>query len=253
MAWVRLHDGAMTHPKVVGMFDWRDPFHVWIWGMSYCQTHLTDGFITAVAVPRTGLKSAGALIVRGLWEGVDGGWQVHDYLDWNDSRELVTRKRTEAKERMSSARRSSFVPPAVRVNSVENFAGCSREVLRGLVKSSSSEGESEGKLVTATDPFTDSSVTERAGRFLERYPDLYAKHRKGARYAVRPVRDYAAAVTLCQTWPDDRLDKLAVIFLTTDHEFAESGSRTVPQFLGLASWCDGKLAEHEAEQRSATA
>lgn len=96
------------------------------------------------------------------------------------------------------------------------------------------------------DPFVDRDVTERAGRFIERYVELYTQHRHGARYLVRPTRDYAAAVTLCGTWTDDaRLDKLAVIFLTTDHQFAESGSRTIPQFAALASWCDGKLAEYE--------
>lgn len=96
------------------------------------------------------------------------------------------------------------------------------------------------------DPFTDPVVTERAGRFVERYSELYTEQRNGAHYAMRPTRDYAAAVTLCQTWTDDaRLDKLAVCFLTTDHKFAEEGSRTIPQFLALASWCDGKLAEWE--------
>jgi len=102
------------------------------------------------------------------------------------------------------------------------------------------------------DPFTDAGITERAGRFLDRYDALYPTHRHGARYARKPVRDYAAAVTLCETWADDdRLDKLAVIFLTTDHTFAAEGSRTVPQFLALASWCDGRLAEYEAKKGSA--
>lgn len=99
------------------------------------------------------------------------------------------------------------------------------------------------------DPFVDPTVTTRASQLIERYQTLYQKHRHGARYAVKPMRDYAAAVTLCQTWTDDtRLDKLAVIFLTTDHKFAEEGSRTLPQFLALASWCDSKLAEHEASK-----
>ena len=88
-----------------------------------------------------------------------------------------------------------------------------------------------------------------AGRFIEQYQALYPKHRKGARYAVKPARDYAAAVTLCETWRDDaRLEKLAVCFLTTDHKFADEGSRTIPQFLALASWCDCKLAEWEASR-----
>lgn len=102
------------------------------------------------------------------------------------------------------------------------------------------------------DPFVNASTTDRAAKFLERYQLLYRTHRKGARYALKPVRDYAAAVTLCATWTDDdRLDKLAIIFLTTDHKFAEEGSRTVPQFLALASWADGKLAEWEARNGSA--
>ena len=96
---------------------------------------------------------------------------------------------------------------------------------------------------------TDAAVTERAGRFIERYEQLYPKHRKGARYVVKPHRDYTASVELCRTWEDDtRLEKLAILFLTTDHKFAEEGSRTIPQFAALASWCDGKLAEWEARQ-----
>ncbi len=98
------------------------------------------------------------------------------------------------------------------------------------------------------DPFTDPTTTERAGRFVDRYAELYSQYRKGARYASHPTRDYNAAVTLCHTWPSDRLEKLAIIFLTTDHKFAEEGSRTIPQFLALASWADGLLAEHESQK-----
>lgn len=101
-----------------------------------------------------------------------------------------------------------------------------------------------------TDPFVDPLVTERAGRFVERYARLYPEHRHGARYAIKPARDYQAAVQLCATWVDDaRLDKLAICFLTTDHQFAESGSRTLSQFLALASWVDGELAKWEAEHQ----
>lgn len=96
----------------------------------------------------------------------------------------------------------------------------------------------------------DANVTERAGRFIERYEVAYTTHRKGARYLVKPHRDYEAAVGLCRTWPDDRLDKLAAIFLTTDHEWAERGSRTIPQFSALASWCDSKLTEWEQKQQA---
>lgn len=87
-------------------------------------------------------------------------------------------------------------------------------------------------------------ISERAGRFCnEVYPALYAKYRKGARYVSRPAMDFQEALQLCRTWDDERLVKIATVFLTTDHEFAEKGSRTMAQFRSLASWCDSRLAE----------
>lgn len=86
-------------------------------------------------------------------------------------------------------------------------------------------------------------LAERAGRFCERYAELYQQHRKGARYVSKPNLDFLEAVELCRVWDDDRLVKVATVFLTTDHSFAESGSRTMAQFRALASWCDSRLAE----------
>lgn len=100
MAWVRIHDGAMGHPKIVGMFDWRDPFHLWVWGLSYCQSHLTDGRIIAAAVPRSARKAAAELVARQLWEVIEGGWKVHDYLTWNDARATVDARRSKAADRL---------------------------------------------------------------------------------------------------------------------------------------------------------
>lgn len=96
------------------------------------------------------------------------------------------------------------------------------------------------------DPFLQDEITERAGAFVRAYEALYPECLHGARYAVKPARDYASAVSLCTTWADDaRLLKLARIFLTTDHQFAAEGSRTITQFLALASWCDARLAAVE--------
>lgn len=89
-------------------------------------------------------------------------------------------------------------------------------------------------------------VAERAARFLERYQQLYQQHRKGARYLLKPARDFAYAEQLCATWPDDRLDPIAVLFLTTDHAFANSGSRTLGQLCAMASWCDNQLTGQTA-------
>lgn len=88
------------------------------------------------------------------------------------------------------------------------------------------------------------ALAERAGKFVnETYPTLYAKFRKGARYVSKPALDFQEALELCRVWDDDRLAKIATVFLTTDHEFAEKGSRTMGQFRAMASWCDSKIAE----------
>ncbi len=263
MAWARIHDSALTSPKIVKLFDPRDPFHLWVWGLSYCQTHLTDGAIQMEAIPHGGAKAAAELVTRRLWEVAEGGYQVHDYFDWNDSRETITKKRSAARERMSVARDRSR--ERSQRTEGEQIPRTSADVLRGVASLSVSdqiltikdpEKERERKpselRSDSRDPFTNPAITERAARFIERYEDLYPKHRHGARYSVRPTRDYAAAVTLCTTWKDDaRLDKLAICFLTTDHKFAAEGSRTIPQFLALASWADGELAEWEKKQARA--
>lgn len=99
MSWVRIHDGALSHPKITGLINLRDPFTLWIWGLTHCQMHLTDGIIVRDAVPKHALKAAAELVRRHLWELHDLGWKVHDYLGWNDCRELVLDRQNRAKER----------------------------------------------------------------------------------------------------------------------------------------------------------
>lgn len=100
MAWVRIHDGALSHPKLSPLVRWRDPLHVWLWGLSHTQQHLTDGFIDERVVPRSGRRAAEELVARRLWDEAPGGWRIHDYLDWNDSREQILRGRKKGKERL---------------------------------------------------------------------------------------------------------------------------------------------------------
>lgn len=112
--------------------------------------------------------------------------------------------------------------------------------------SPSSSPDSSQKRERAREPLNDGSTTVkmRAGHFCEVvYPELYRKFRKGACYVGKPALDYQEAQLLCQTWDDERLVKIATVFLTTDHDFAENGSRTMAQFRAMASWCDGKLRE----------
>lgn len=104
---IALHDAIEDHPKFVGLSD--DCFGLWVRGIGYCRRELTDGFIPeAAAVRRCRGKRppaaqfaelcgppAGAPTKAPLWSRVLGGFQVHDYLDWNPSAEEVEAKRKE--------------------------------------------------------------------------------------------------------------------------------------------------------------
>ena len=117
MSWVRLHDGAMSHPKICALSD--RAFRLWVWGLSYVQTHLTDGHIAREApIPLTLRRALAELTARQLWDPHPaGGYAVHDYLDWNNSRAYVTAKRRNAQTRMAQSRQlvaESLRAPPVR-------------------------------------------------------------------------------------------------------------------------------------------
>lgn len=131
MAWVRIHDGAMQNLKVTCLTD--SAFRLWIRGLCYCQTALTDGLIPRSALLEMGAKRRDVLMLSAvlvddrapLWDTVDGfGFKVHDYLAWNDSREKVKERQAEAKKRKEEydARKKAEKEAArlARLNAVPN-------------------------------------------------------------------------------------------------------------------------------------
>ncbi len=99
MAWVRIHDGAMSHLKIVSLSD--SAFRLWIRGLCYCQSALTDGLIPHAALAQMGAKrrDVAALETAGLWDQHERGFAVHDYLAWNDCREKVVERQEKARLR----------------------------------------------------------------------------------------------------------------------------------------------------------
>ena len=87
MAYIQVEASVRTHKK----FLEAGPAPSWLWlcSLAYCQEGLTDGFIPTDALPYLGVKNAKQLAERlekaGLWDKVNGGWQVHDYLEHNRS------------------------------------------------------------------------------------------------------------------------------------------------------------------------
>lgn len=123
MTWVRLDDRAPHHPKLIAA----GPEAAWLWvcGLCYSNAHHTDGFISSTATqalfpPRVWRqRQLSSLCDRlesvGLWHRVDGGFLIHDYLEFQGeaSKESAKQRKEAAKERQRRHRAASAKPEPV--------------------------------------------------------------------------------------------------------------------------------------------
>lgn len=106
--WIKVYNSLPTHPKIIRAGDraaW-----LFVCGLCYCNEHLTDGYIDAAVLQilapgvRSVEKLASALVSSGLWEQVEGGWQVHEYREFQRSASEVREQRAKATERKRRSR-----------------------------------------------------------------------------------------------------------------------------------------------------
>lgn len=149
MAWLRIDDRVRTHPKIANA----GPAAAWLWfcGVCYCREHLTDGFIPKAVVGSLAMnlsspfRHAARLVEVRLWEDAEGGYQVHDFLDWNPSRADVQNARTseadrKRTERHVSGRTNSGHPPDVSARTPDDVREMSSCVRAGDAGSGSPSG-----------------------------------------------------------------------------------------------------------------
>jgi hypothetical protein len=110
VSWLGLDDAFFDHPKIAGLDD--RAFRWFMWSLGHCSRYLTDGFV-ALGVIRgcslvtrkyTAERALRVICGAGLWEEVEGGIEVHHYLDWNPDRASVLEKRRRATERKRRSR-----------------------------------------------------------------------------------------------------------------------------------------------------
>ena len=107
MPWANLDDQFPKHPKIVGLSD--AAFRLHVSGICYCAQYSTDGLVQADAVrllvPRYKPRSLEELIERGLWIPLLDGkaFEIHDYLQWNRSRDEVETERERLRKVRSAA------------------------------------------------------------------------------------------------------------------------------------------------------
>ena len=125
MTWLRLDDSFPSHPKVAPLSD--AAFRLHVTAKAYCCQFGTDGFIAEDALATLPAVARGAALKRAitelakvrhgqrhpLWEPVESGWRVHDFLDYNlsaaDGRALSEARRAAGKrggQRSGESRRS---------------------------------------------------------------------------------------------------------------------------------------------------
>lgn len=95
MSWVKLDDQFFFNSKIVRAG--RDARDLYIAGLAYCAGQLTDGFIPSEALPLLAVMAGVANVQQNssklldvkLWESAYGGYAIHDYLNYNPSKEEV--------------------------------------------------------------------------------------------------------------------------------------------------------------------
>ncbi|WP_109030083.1 hypothetical protein [Streptomyces rubrogriseus] len=118
MPWVKLDDRFPSHRKIALLSD--RAFRLHVSAICWCAENLTDGRISdrelALVTRVRGVKAtAKQLEDAGLWDRTDDGWQIHDYLDYNPSREQVLierKKNAERQERFRRRKNGRPTPPS---------------------------------------------------------------------------------------------------------------------------------------------
>jgi len=162
MSWVRTSDDAPDHPKLIGLTD--AAYALWHRALSYCNRQLTDGFVPVGAVPALSrstkpLDAAKELVTARLWEVADGGFQVHDFADYQPSRASVEeerRKKSEDKQRAGHAGgKRSAERRKQRASRLEAAGKQTRSSGQAAGLNSQAESQAEPKQNEAPDPDPD--------------------------------------------------------------------------------------------------
>lgn len=97
--WFPVETRVRTHQKFVKA----GPVASWVWvcGNCYAREHLTDGVLDADVLPllvpghteKQIRKHAAALVLAGLWVVAGNGYEIHDFLKSNPSRQDIETQR----------------------------------------------------------------------------------------------------------------------------------------------------------------
>ena len=137
MVWARIDDGYFTHHKTAALS--KDAKLLDLAGITFSARELRDGKLTdrdvrivAAEVDVVDLSATlDELRLARRWVRFDGGWEIHDYLEYNPSREQVIAEKAGSAKRMRGLRqRQRYGVTAPVTNGVTN--GVSHGVSHGV-------------------------------------------------------------------------------------------------------------------------
>jgi len=104
MTYFKVDDGVAFHPKMMRLSA--EAVRAWVFAGSWSGRYLTDGFIPhdALAIIKGNDTIASELIEAGLWDEVDGGFQFHDWCEYQYSKEDIEGRRLRDREKKRKQR-----------------------------------------------------------------------------------------------------------------------------------------------------
>lgn len=95
MTWFKVDDSFAFHRKIVAAGS---ALTLWVRAGAWCAQQLTDGrvpdeMVSLLGPKRGAERDASRLVEVGLWERVDGGFQFHDWQDYQPTKAAVEHKR----------------------------------------------------------------------------------------------------------------------------------------------------------------
>ena len=111
MAWVRIDDEFPDHRKIAGLSN--DAFCLHVTAMCWVAKQQTDGKLPSAVLRRLAWRcqdpamAAAELETAGVWDKTLEGWEIHDFLTYNPTKEQIIElaaKRSEAGKAGAMAR-----------------------------------------------------------------------------------------------------------------------------------------------------
>src|SRR3954470_24558997 len=107
MTWFKVDDGLYDHAKMLDLRSrsgWQSALALWTLAGAWSSKQLKDGVVPKTLIAYVGCSGSDAdlLVDVGLWERTEDGFQFHDWLDCNPSRDSVEERRKKTRDKVAN-------------------------------------------------------------------------------------------------------------------------------------------------------